>query len=54
MTSTSTTTIQQNDYIKLISSDGFEFQISKPVAVESPFIKDILSSPGKKKNLLIM
>ncbi|KAI3659178.1 hypothetical protein MP638_006960 [Amoeboaphelidium occidentale] len=39
-------TTQQNDYIKLISSDGFEFQISKPVAVESPFIKDILSSPA--------
>ena len=35
------------DYVKLISSDGFEFIVDRKCAMASGTIKNMLSSPGQ-------
>jgi hypothetical protein len=37
----------KSDYVKLISSDGFEFVIHREAAMRSGTIKNMLDGPGK-------
>lgn len=37
---------QESEYVKLISSDGFEFIIHREAAIRSGTIKNMLSGPG--------
>lgn len=36
----------ESEYVKLISSDGFEFVIHREAAIRSGTIKNMLSGPG--------
>lgn len=36
----------ESEYVKLISSDGFEFIIHREAAIRSGAIKNMLSGPG--------
>lgn len=38
---------QESEYVKLISSDGFEFIIHREAAMRSGTIKNMLSGAGK-------
>jgi transcription elongation factor B subunit 1 len=38
----------KSEYVKLISSDGFEFIIHREAAMRSGTIKNMLSGPGKQ------
>lgn len=38
----------ESEYVKLISSDGFEFVIHREAAIRSGTIKNMISGPGKK------
>jgi transcription elongation factor B subunit 1 len=37
---------QESEYVKLISSDGFEFIVHREAAIRSGTIKNMLSGPG--------
>lgn len=37
---------QESEYVKLISSDGFEFIIHREAAIRSGTIKNMLCGPG--------
>lgn len=37
----------ESEYVKLVSSDGFEFVIHREAAVRSGTIKNMLSGPGE-------
>jgi transcription elongation factor B subunit 1 len=45
-------TDSEPEYVKLISSDGFEFIIHREAAIRSGTIKNMLCGPGKLKHIL--